>query len=159
MKKILFLILILASVQASAQDMKTIISNMPDSITPLLTKNNRLDFIDYLEAGQKAEESNKLRGKSAMLKLTASRAVIATSKSSTKDFKLLTSPTPQIGIITTVQLDSTYTSFVKYYDLNWQLLKTVKPQGFVKMEWNDDNEEITETRFEPLKLNQDKFKK
>lgn len=159
MKKVLFLILILASVQASAQNMKTIISNMPDSITPLLTKNARLNFIDYIEAGQKAVERNYLTGASEMTKLSDTRAVIKTSNRSTMDFKLLKNPEERIGIITTVKSDSIGTSIIKYYTLDWKLVKTVTPSTFKQYEWNDENEELKETIFDPLKLKQDDFKK
>ena len=158
MKKITtFIFLLMLTMQASAQNMKDIIRNMPDSITPLLTKNNRLDFIDYLDAAQKAEEKNRLGGTSEMTKLTATRAVIRMSKSSTWDFKLLNaSAEPTLGIITTVQSDSTtFTSIIRYYNLDWQLIKTVIPEGFERCEWNDDSDEISKTEYHPLALKQE----
>lgn len=50
--------------------MATFFKEMPDSIFPYLTKNNRLDMIDFMEAGMKAEVTNRLEGKSQMLMLT-----------------------------------------------------------------------------------------
>ncbi|MBR6998224.1 MAG: DUF3256 family protein, partial [Prevotella sp.] len=35
---------------------------MPDSLMPYLTKNNRLDMIDFMEANMKAEITNQLEG-------------------------------------------------------------------------------------------------
>ena len=39
----------------SAQLAKTCFTNMPDSLSPLLTAVNRADFIDFLESKMKAE--------------------------------------------------------------------------------------------------------
>lgn len=152
MRILLSILFLLQAIASSAQDMKEIIRTMPDSIAPLLTKNNRLDFIDYIEAGQRAAEKNKLTGESEMLKLNATRALIQMTAASTLDIKLISSPEPQIGIITTAKSDKAYASIVKYYSTDWKLLKTIMPDDFVKKEWNDDNEEITETKYEPLKL-------
>lgn len=138
----------------SAQNMKDIIRNMPDSITPLLTRNNRLDFIDYLDAGQKAQEKNRLGGMSEMTKLTTTRALIRISQSSVMDFKLLNADSePRLGIITTVQSDSaTYTSIIRYYNLDWQLIQTIIPEKFEKCEWNDETDEMKKTEYNPLAL-------
>lgn len=159
MKKILFLILILASVQASAQTMKDIVRTMPDSITPLLTKNMKLDFIDYLDAGQKAVEKNKFGGQSEMLKINDTRAIIQMTKSSIMDIKLLKNAEAPIGIISTAISGSTCTSIIKYYTLDWKPVKTVLPTDFNKLEWADDNEEIKSTSFSPLEVKTEKLSK
>ena len=39
---------------------------MPDSVMPTLTQNNRLDCLDFLDAGMKAEVRNRLGGTSVM---------------------------------------------------------------------------------------------
>lgn len=160
MKKIVSLIILFsAMMQLSAQTMKDIIANMPDSITPLLTKNNRLNLIDYVEAGQKAVEKNRLAGESEMTHLTASRCIIKMTNSSTFDFKLLQSPEPAIGIITTLQSDKTLTSIIRYYSLDWKLTKTVTPTEFTEYKWNDDNDELEATKHDPLNLDNNKFEK
>lgn len=155
MKKIFSLVIFIAITFTSyAQSMKEIITNMPDSITPLLTKNNRLDFIDYLAANQKAEEKNAFGAKSEMTKLTETRSTIRVTDSSTMDFKILKNPETMVGIITTVQSDKKiFTSIIKYYSLpDWKLLKTTVPKGFTRFEWNDDNEELNITTYTPLEL-------
>ena len=42
--------------QASAQDLmiRDVFKQMPDSLMPYLSQNNRLDFIDFLDANMKA---------------------------------------------------------------------------------------------------------
>ena len=54
----------------SAQLAKTCFTNMPDSLSPLLTAVNRADFIDFLESKMKAEVTNRFGGKSEMTELT-----------------------------------------------------------------------------------------
>lgn len=160
MKKIVSLIILFSAMMPlSAQTMKDIISNMPDSITPLLTKNNRLNLIDYIEAGQKAVEKNRLAGESEMTHLTANRCVIKMTNSSTFDFKLLQSPEPSIGIITTLQSDKTLTSTIRYYSLDWKLTKTVIPTDFTEYKWKDDSEDFETTKHDPLNLDNTKFEK
>lgn len=154
MTRILYIILtlLLCSFSANAQSIKDIIREMPDSILPTLSRNTRLDFIDYLDAGQKAEERNLLRGTSEMTHLSNTRAVIKTSSASSVDIKLLNNDKGHIAIITTVQSDKIFSSVVKYYSADWQLVRTYIPEGFRKLEWNDDNEEIKETVYNPLEL-------
>ncbi|MFS6554013.1 DUF3256 family protein, partial [Parabacteroides distasonis] len=46
--------------------MAEVLKQMPDSLLPYLTHNDKLDMIDYLGANMKAEVTNKLGGKSAL---------------------------------------------------------------------------------------------
>lgn len=52
----------LAVGQVSAQDLKMrdVFKQIPDSLVPYLSQNNRLDFIDFLDSNMKAEVRNKL---------------------------------------------------------------------------------------------------
>ena len=43
---------------------------MPDSLLPVLSENNRLDMIDFMESKMKAEVTNRLGGRSEMTMLT-----------------------------------------------------------------------------------------
>jgi len=52
---------------------------MPDSLMPLLTKNNRLDMIDFMEAKMKACVVNRLESESEMTELTADSLCIQLS--------------------------------------------------------------------------------
>ena len=74
MRFILFLFFLLTFVPMKAQsdslNIKTVFSEMPDSILPYLTRNNRLDMIDFMEAKMKAGVDNLLDGDSEMLFLS-----------------------------------------------------------------------------------------
>ena len=63
------------SLSVSASDgitLRDAFRQMPDSLMPMLTQNNRLDCLDFLDAGMKAEVRNRLGGTSVM---TASPAL------------------------------------------------------------------------------------
>ena len=50
--------------------MREVFQRMPATMLPYLTDNNKLDFIDFIDSGMKAEVRNELGGKSEMLSLT-----------------------------------------------------------------------------------------
>ena len=57
---------------ASAQKMRDCFVNMPDSVLTLLTKNNRLDCVDFIDSKMRAVVRNEFEGKSELLMLTDS---------------------------------------------------------------------------------------
>ena len=73
MKRILLLATLLVALAAHAQRpvMADLFRQMPDSLLPYLTANNRLDMVDFMEAGMKSEVTNMLDGKSQMTQLSA----------------------------------------------------------------------------------------
>ncbi len=52
------------------QKMRDVFLQMPDSLLPYLTENNRLDFLDFMDSKMKAAVQNSLGGKSEMLSLS-----------------------------------------------------------------------------------------
>lgn len=72
-----------------AQDMKTVFLSMPDFITPLLTKVNKEDCIDFLASDMKAEVKNRFGNVSEMKKLTDDYVLIQMTSQSTLEMKLL----------------------------------------------------------------------
>lgn len=113
-----------SSVSLTAQNMSDIIKDMPDSIMPLLTKNDRLDFIDYLASNMKAEVTNRLGGKSEMTTISNDYAHIRMTGSSEISFKLL--PTISDTIICMIH---TYTSNgsdskISFLNKKWEVLTT-----------------------------------
>lgn len=73
---------------ASAEDIRSLFINMPDSIMPLLTKSERMDFIDYMDSGMKARAQNKLGGESVMTELSDNSLTVTTSQSGRLDMVL-----------------------------------------------------------------------
>ena len=72
-----------------ADNLRTLFITMPDSITPTLTKSDRLDFLDYMDSGMKARVRNKLGGESVMIRFDENMLSIQTSQSGRMDMLLL----------------------------------------------------------------------
>lgn len=92
MKKIIFsLFLTLSAVSLTAADMKDVFSAMPDSVLPTLTRNNRLDMIDFVSSGMKADVNDVFNEKSTLDTLTADYLHITLSEAVKVEMKLLPS--------------------------------------------------------------------
>ncbi|MBQ9363932.1 MAG: DUF3256 family protein [Bacteroidaceae bacterium] len=115
-------------ISLQAQTMRDVIKQMPDTILPLLTHGNLLDFPDFLESGMKAEITNKLGGVSEMLIITDDFTAIQLSKSSSVQLKLL--PQGRKNILCMVHTytlnDSISDSQVQFYTTDWKPLKQSK---------------------------------
>lgn len=69
MKRLLFsFLLLLSAAWVSAQtDINNVFVYMPDSLLPLLTRNDRLDLLDYHKAGMEARVTNLMGGTTTLL--------------------------------------------------------------------------------------------
>ena len=96
---------------------------MPDSVMPLLTKNNRLDFIDFYDAKMEAVVTNRLEGKSSMTALTDDFVQISYTKSTDVAMKLLpvNDSTDILCLVTTVKALAD-DSRIAFYDAQWRPL-------------------------------------
>lgn len=103
---------------------------IPDSLLPTLSENNRLDMLDFMASKMKAEVTNRLGGKSEMTLLTDSTLSIRMSNALQVDMLLLTPETSAdsnseevICLIETFGTDSlSLESTVRFYTPSWQLL-------------------------------------
>lgn len=99
---------------------------MPDSLLPTLTHNNRLDLLDFHDAGMKAEVKNRFGGTSLMTTLTKDSLSLQVSPALRVDMLLLTLPEPidsveQVIVVgETFFADSVYgETIVHYFTTNW----------------------------------------
>ena len=74
--------------------MAALFKAMPDSLMPYLTKNNRLDMIDFMEANMKAEITNQLEGRTEMTALTADSLSLRMNETLRIDMKKVQVQTP-----------------------------------------------------------------
>ena len=98
---------------------------MPDSVLPLLTRNNRLDFMDFISSDMKAEETNRLKGSSEMTRLTEDYCFIRLSALSTAEMKLL--PLEDGGKVICMVLSrraSVWDSQVCFFTTEWKRLES-----------------------------------
>ena len=149
----------LAVGQVSAQDLKMrdVFKQIPDSLVPYLSQNNRLDFIDFLDSNMKAEVRNKLGGMSEMTALTDDSLSIRMSNALQIDMLLLKLDQPvdsiqQVVVFSQAFLtDSVYRdSKVLLYTPDWKLLTKEIPLNDIQrqrikalelkniLKWNDD---------------------
>ena len=97
---------------------KAFFAQMPDSVVPHMTKNNRLDMMDFMDAKMKAEVTNKLGGKSEMTDMSASYMRITISKSCDMQIRSLHSAAGDTLMAVAITMDYT-DSELCVYDLQW----------------------------------------
>lgn len=138
MKRILVIMVLCAFVHdmASAEDLRTLFINMPDSILPTLTRSERMDFLDYMDSGMKARVRNKLGGESVMTAFSDQSLTVMTSQSGRLEMVLFPRKKGEnlICIIKTVtaRYDDSRLSF---YTENWE---PVPADDLIKLPLFDD---------------------
>ena len=112
--------------------MESVFRQMPDSLIPTLSENNRLDMVDFVNSNMKAQVTNLLGGKSEMLVMTQDSICIRVSEGLTVRMLLL-KPTEMIDsckqvvcFAQTFGVDSLCLSTqLDYYTTNWQKLDVI----------------------------------
>jgi hypothetical protein len=110
-----------------AQDMKSVFVAMPDSVTPLLTKVNREDCIDFLDSNMKAVVKNRFGNVAEMKVLTDDYVLMQTSEVGTLEMKLLplADSTKVICMVKTINIPVADSS-VRFYTSDWSQQLDVK---------------------------------
>lgn len=110
-----------------AQDMKSVFVAMPDSVTPLLTKVNREDCIDFLGSNMKAIVKNRFGNVAEMKVLTDDYVLMQTSEVGMLEMKLLplADSTKVICMVKTVNVPVADSS-VRFYTSDWSQQLDVK---------------------------------
>lgn len=131
MKKLLMIIFLatIPFVGRSQTSIANLFKTMPDSLMPYLTKNNRLDMIDFMEAKMKAEVTNQLGCKSEMKRLTADTLTIQMSESMLTDLFLMQTDEAYDSCMQVICMKKTYLindkpvqSVATFFTLNWHPL-------------------------------------
>jgi len=93
---------------------------MPDSLLPYLTKNNRLDMMDFMEAGMPAKVTNRLGGTSTMTALTPDSLSITMNQSMQIGLCLIERDSTIIEMTRTYKIsESQEENVVNYYSVSW----------------------------------------
>lgn len=124
MKQILtILILWICTMSVSAQEMKAIFVNLPDSIEPLLTKVNKEDCVDFLDSGMKAVVKNRFDRSAELKVLTSDYLQMQLSDVSTLELKLLPLK-DSVRVICMVKTvcASACDSDIRFFDTKWNEL-------------------------------------
>ncbi len=123
MRKIHFILLLMIACAAGvrAQSMRDLFVEAPDTIFPLLTATNKVDCIDFIDAGMRARVTNRLDGKSELLSITPDYLLLRSSGSSTVEMKMLPSPSgPVIAVVRSVCAEAC-DSRITFYNADWSL--------------------------------------
>ena len=124
-----------ASTSSPATKISEVFKQMPDSLMPYLTQNNRLDFIDFMESNMKADVTNDLGGTSQMTALTDDSISIRLNEACLMDILLLNtthdvdSCRQVIAIVRTIGRENDIQESVEpqFYTVSWKPLP-VAPQ-------------------------------
>ncbi len=131
MRIYLSVFLVLLSLTAGAQqNIGELFKSMPDSLMPLLTTNNRLDMIDFMDAKMKARVVNKLEGESEMTILTADTIVVKISSCQTTRLFLQKTPVAYDSCQQVICMENDYhftasdqsETVARYFSVRWRPL-------------------------------------
>jgi len=106
--------------------MRDLFVSMPDSLLPMMTTNNRLDCIDFIENQMVAKVKNRLDEYVELKKLTTDYLLLETSEVSRVEMKLVqTSDTTCHVCVVNTYLGPVADSHVAVFDERWQAVKDV----------------------------------
>lgn len=105
----------------AAQKMRDVFATMPDSVLALMTKNNRLDCIDFIENDMEAKVRNRFDGFTVLKALTVDYLDLQLTKNCRVEMKLL----PAGDSLNYICLSRTYSgpvpeSVVELYTADWR---------------------------------------
>ena len=104
---------------------------MPDSLLPVLSENNRLDMIDFMASGMKAEITNRLGGSSEMTMLTDDSLRVKASDGLTMTLLLVTP-------LDSIESGNKVICCVQTYGTDESMLQSVT--SFYTTQWNQINQ-------------------
>jgi hypothetical protein len=140
-KMVLFCCILLCSQSLRSQTIEKWFVNMPDILNPTLSKQNRMELLEYHKAGQGDSIANVFKHQAYLLHLDTLKQLIAVKNTRSSIFEMkiikLDDSTSAVGIIRTV-CAPVCMSTVEFYDTAWNLI----PLGFTRpaaIEWLDIN--------------------
>lgn len=124
MKRIaISLLLIALAIPVFSQlKMRDVLAEMPDSILPLLTKNNRLDCIDFIENNMTARVKNRYDQDSELKRLTEDYMQMQITAHSSVEMKLIQREQDTLLCMVRTYTAPAADSDVVFYNLKWEEL-------------------------------------
>lgn len=100
--------------------MRDVFANMPAEMLPLITTNNRLDCIDFIENNMQARVKNQIDNNVELKKLTDDYLLFQTSEVGQLEMKLVqrTDSTAIVCVVETV-MGPVPDSSIRFYDQSW----------------------------------------
>lgn len=106
--------------------MRDVLAQLPDSVLPLMTRNNRLDCIDFIENNMEARVKNRFDDPVVLDALTYDFLSIRTSESSYVEMKLIPQANDTLICVNRTYFGPAEDSEVKLYDMNWKFVRAVQ---------------------------------
>jgi len=122
---VIIIILLISFGSLTAQTVDKFYVNMPDGLNPTLSKQNRMELLEYHKAGSGDSIANRFANMAYLVSIDTlnNYLVVKNTPSSTFELKMLTvnDSTPTIAIIRTV-CGSICQSSVEFYDTAWHII-------------------------------------
>ena len=124
-------LLSVCSLTALAEDfsLRKLLVEMPDSVIPYLTRNNRLDFIDFIDSGMTAKVTNSLGGSTTASVLTDDTVCIRLNDACMVSMMLLSTQLPVdscnrvIAVVRTIGFSNAAREVeIDFYTVHWRHL-------------------------------------
>lgn len=122
LSSLLFLVVLSSCAQVRMRD---VFAQLPDSVLPLLTKNNRLDCIDFIENNMEARVKNRFNDHVVLEALTDDYLSIRTSESSKVEMKIIVQTGDSLIAVNRTYYGPVEDSEVRLYGMDWQFVRIV----------------------------------
>ncbi len=128
MRRLLLILTFLSgALVANAQDLRSCFVDMPDSLSPLLTKINREDCLDFMDSKMRAVVTNRMEKPSEMTALEENYIALDLTSESTLQMKLLPGKGKEkvICVVSTMKTGA-QDSRISFFTTSWQPLDATK---------------------------------
>lgn len=114
------MLLVVAGVTSAQIGMRDVFANIPDTILPLMSRNNRLDCIDFIENGVEARVKNFFDDSVVLESLTTDYLRLTTSGKGQTEMKLVPCGTDTLVVVNRIFRGPVEDSQVTIYTMSWQ---------------------------------------
>jgi len=114
--------------------MRDIFASAPDTIFPLLTKNNRLDCIDFIENNMQAKVKNRLDDMAELTALTGEYLQMKISERSHVEMRMLSD---SLFCLVNTYKGPASDSHVRFFDAHWHSVSLALPTPCLEEFWSD----------------------
>lgn len=152
---LVFLLFVRVSLcSAQSVTMRDMFIQMPDSLLPYLSHNNKLDLVDFIESGMESEVTNTFDDRTNLLKLTSDYLHLQSSDASSVEMKLL--PTDGLAPDSAKYIICVVSTFGEVYMASTVKLYTPQwiPIGIMNFVPSDYEDRLTER---PDTMSQERF--
>lgn len=119
---VLFVVAMFFVTGMQAQGMRALFVDAPDSIFPLLTRNNRADCVDFIDANMRARVTNRLDGTSELVSISNDYLELRSSANSAVQMKLLPFEGDSLLAVVRSVCAESCDSRIAFYRKSWELV-------------------------------------